>query len=339
MKKSFIKFSVLSLAIITSISFVGCGSSKSGSDTKQAQGTPKYSLIFAHGVDENNTWHKAAVKFAETVKQKSNGAIEIKIYPNGQLGSETEIIQNIQSGTADFTITGESLQTWAPKAAMVAVPYLVKDSATLKKLANGDIGKEIEKQIVDKTGLLPITWFERGARELTSNRPIKTPDDLKNIIIRVPNAPLYVKTWAAAGAKPTPMALTEVFTALQQGTVQAQENPLALIKSSNFAEVQKYCNETEHVRSWIYVVMGNKKFNAMPADLQKVILDAAKEMQSYENQLFVETEKDLKKQLQDKGMTFVEVDKDAFAAKMEPGIQAALNDEQKALYTKIKNMK
>ncbi|QAT51367.1 TRAP transporter substrate-binding protein [Caproiciproducens sp. NJN-50] len=306
------------------------------STTAGGSGNAKYSLLFGLTTNEDDPWSKAAVKFADTVKEKSKGQIEVKVYPNNQLGAETDVIQAVQNGTADMLVTGETLQKWAPLAAMVAVPYLVKDEESLNKLASGSIGKEIEDEISQKAGMYCLTYFVRGPRELTANKEIKTPADLKGLRLRIPNAPLYIKPWESAGAKPTPMALTEVFTALQQNTIDAEENPFAMIKSNNFQEVQKYCMMTDHVRSWIYVTIGKKKFDSMPADLQKVVTDAAAEMQTYENQLFEKSEKDDRAWLEQKGMKFVDVDQDAFEKAMTPGVLSTLNDEQKKVYDEIK---
>lgn len=299
----------------------------------------EYTLKFGHLANEENVWHKAAVKFAELVAEKSGGRIEVKVYPNEQLGKEMELIDGIRMGTVDMTITGESMQNWAPKAGLMGAPYAIRNADHLAKIAGGEIGQEIEQEIIDKIGLRPIGWFGRGPRNLTSNRPIKHPDDLKGMILRVPNVPLFVAVWEALGAKPTPMAFSEVFTSLQQGTIAGQENPYALIKSAGFYEVQKYCNLTEHVISWIYVVLGEKKFQSMPEDLQKVILEAGQEMQEYEHQLFQEAEQSLAQELQDLGMTFVEVDKDAFQKKAEVAVFEALTPEQKDLYMRMQEVK
>jgi TRAP-type C4-dicarboxylate transport system substrate-binding protein len=148
-----------------------------------------------------------------------------------------------------------------------------------------------------------------------------------------------VKFWEAVGAKPTPMAFSEVFTSLQQGTIDGQENPLSLIKSAGFYEVQKYVNKTEHLITWIYVLIGEKQFQKLPEDLQQVILEAGKEMQEYEHMLFIEDEKKLVTELQDLGMTFVEPDKAAFAEKGKPGLMEALTPEQKELFERIGNTK
>ncbi|MAM58150.1 MAG: C4-dicarboxylate ABC transporter [Salinicola sp.] len=297
-----------------------------------------YTLKFGHLANEQNIWNQAALKFKELVETNSDGRIEVQVFPNEQLGSEMDVINSIQLGTADMTITGESLQNWAPKAAMMAVPYLFRDADQMRKAVEGDVGKQIEAQITERTGLVPIAWFERGPRELTSNRPIKTPDDLDGLRIRVPNVPLFVDTWEALGARPTPMAFSEVFTSLQQNTIEAQENPLSLIESASFNEVQQYVDMTDHVRSWIYVVIGKQKLESMPDDLQSVVRDAASEMQSYEEKLFVEDQKRLEQALKDKGMEFVEVDQAAFAKKAEPAVLDALNDDQKALYKAIQDL-
>lgn len=297
-----------------------------------------YTLKFGHLANKEHIWNKAAERFKQIVEKQSDGRIDVQIFPNEQLGTEMEVINSIQLGTADMTITGESLQNWAPKAAMMAVPYAFRDSEQMRKAVEGDIGKQIEAQIEEKTGLVPIAWFERGPRELTSNRPIKTPSDLNGLRLRVPNVPLFVDTWQALGAKPTPMAFSEVFTSLQQGTIDAQENPLSLIESASFDEVQDYVNLTDHVRSWIYVVIGKQKLESMPEDLQKVVLDAASQMQSYEEKLFSEDQKRLRKALEDAGMTFVDVDQQAFAEKARPAVKASLNDEQQKLYEAIQNL-
>ena len=147
---------------------------------------------------------------------------------------ETDLIKGIQLGTVDFTITGESLQNWAPSAALLAVPCAVRDLAHLDKVVSGSAGEKIARDIEAKTQLKPLCYFARGPRNLTSNREIRRPDELNGLKVRVPNVPLFVKFWEALGAKPTPMAFSEVFTSLQNHTIDAQENPLALIKSASF---------------------------------------------------------------------------------------------------------
>nr|WP_286009684.1 TRAP transporter substrate-binding protein [Salinicola sp. S1-1-2] len=304
----------------------------------QAALAADYTLKFGHLANEQNIWNQAALKFKEEVEANSDGRIAVQVFPNEQLGSEMDVINSIQLGTADMTITGESLQNWAPKAAMMAVPYLFRDEAHLRRTVESDVGRQIEQQITERTGLVPLAWFERGPRELTSNRPIETPADLDGLRLRVPNVPLFVDTWEALGARPTPMAFSEVFTSLQQNTIEGQENPLSLIESASLNEVQDYVNVTDHVRSWIYVVIGKQKLESMPDDLQQVVRDAADEMQRYEQTLFVEDQQRLRQSLEESGMTFVDVDQAAFAEQAEPAVLESLDAEQRELYQAIQDL-
>ncbi|MCP4450750.1 MAG: TRAP transporter substrate-binding protein [Planctomycetes bacterium] len=306
-----------------------------GCKQDQDPATRTYVLKFGHLANEDHIWHESALKLAELVKTRSAGRLTIKVYPNEQLGKELGMINGMRGETVDMTITGESLQNWTSVAGLCAVPYAIRDSNHLAMVAGGDIGREIEQQIIDTVGIRPIAWFERGARNLTSNRPIKTPDDLKGMILRVPNVPLFVKTWASLGAKPTPMAFSEVFTALQQGTIQGQENPYALISSAGFYEVQKYCNLTEHVIGWVYVTVGEKQFQSLPTDLQAILIEAAREMHAFHQARFLETQTALAESLQAKGMTFVTTDKDAFKTRAKDAVLSALTEEQKALYQRM----
>jgi len=299
----------------------------------------KIVLKFGHLADEKNTWHLGALKFKELVEKNSGGRIEVKIYPNEQLGKEKDLVTSIQTGTADMGIFGETLTTFgADKTIFMATPYLLRDAAHLHKIAGGEIGREIEAQVLEKAKLRVLGYMERGPRELTSSRAVKTPDDLKGMKIRLPNVPIFLAAWEALGAKPIPMAFSEVFTSLQQGTIEGQENPYALIASAHFYEVQKYLNKTSHVRGWIYVCIGEKRFASLPDDLKKVVLDAGKEMQAYENKLFLEEEGKLEKLLKEK-MTFVDVDQAAFAKIASEAVLKNLNDSQKEMYKKIQEVK
>lgn len=294
-----------------------------------------FTLRFGHLANEQNPWHRAAMHFKEIVEERSAGRIRVNVFPNEQLGNELDTVTGIQAGTAHMTITGESLANWAPYAALLGVPYAIRDIAHLDAIAGGPIGQQIEEQIVDAVSLRPIAYFARGPRNLTSNRPIRHPDDLDNMVLRVPNVPVFVSVWRALGANPTPMAFSEVFTALQQGTIGGQENPYSLIRSASFYEVQDYVNLTEHVISWIYVVIGEDVFQSMPADLQQIVLDAGREMQRFEREIFMAEESALEQELQDLGMTLVEVDKAAFQERAAAAVQTALTAEQFQLYQQI----
>jgi tripartite ATP-independent transporter DctP family solute receptor len=284
-------------------------------------------LKLGHLANEENTWHKASLKFGEELSALTDGRIEVQVFPNESLGKEIDLINGMQLGTAEMTITGESLQNWAPLAALLAVPYAYDSLAEMDSVASGEIGDGIEQQIVEKAQIRPIAYFARGPRNLTSNRAIKTPDDLKGLRMRVPNVPLFVKVWEALGAQPAPMAFSEVFTSLQNGTIEAQENPLALIKSASFAEVQDYVNLTEHVRSWIYLTISELTWNSLSPEDQEAVLEAARRAQEYERGLFLEDEAKLAEDLKAAGMEFVDSDKEDFAAKAKDAVLANVSED------------
>ncbi|MCE8469385.1 TRAP transporter substrate-binding protein, partial [Rhodovulum sulfidophilum] len=141
-------------------------------------------LKLGHLANEDNPWHKASLKFGEELSALTDGRIAVEVYPNESLGKEIDLINGMQLGTVDMTITGESLQNWAPMAALLALPYAYKSIEHMDAVASGEIGQQIEAQIVERAQIRPITYFARGARELTSNRPIESPDDLDGLKMR-----------------------------------------------------------------------------------------------------------------------------------------------------------
>ncbi len=296
---------------------------------------PEFTLRASHLVNDQHTWFKAFEYFGEILKERSNGRIVLQNYHSEQIAKEIESIRMVQTEVIDMTVTGSLLNNWIEIMAFCELPFLLRDSVDMKNLINGPIGKRMEREMIEKTGLRPVGYFQSGLRHLTSNKPIKHPDDLKGLIVRVPNVPSFVTAWGALGAKPTPMAFSEVFTSLQQGTVEAQENGFALIKSTGFYEVQKYLNLTSHVVSWTYPVIGEKQFQKFPDDLKKIFLECAKDLQVYEHKLYVESQKLVQNELKEKGMIFVEVDKDAFSEKCKDAIYNSLSPEMQKVYHQI----
>ena len=299
---------------------------------------PEYLFKASLLVKENHTWYKAFVHFGKLIEERSGGRMKLELYPSEQLAKELEAIRLIRSGVIDMTISAGSLTNFAEILTFSDMPFLLKDTIAMHKLINSAIGKRIEREMIEKIGVRPMGYFQRGERHLTSNRPIKHPDDLDELIIRVPNAPSYVVVWKALGAKPTPMAFSEVFSSLQQGTIEAQENPFAMIKNAGFSEVQKYLNLTGHLISWGYPLVGEKQFQSLPQDLKAIFLQAAKEMQAYEHRLFLSNESKVQKQLQDQGMIFVEVDKTAFMKNGEKAVYESLSPQMQEVYKSIKKI-
>lgn len=294
-----------------------------------------YTISLGHINAENDSWHLGALAFEEYVEENSDGRIEVEVYPNSQLGSEVDMLTSIlmQSG-CDITFTGESMQTYEPDLGMIGMPYLIKSDEHMEAVLEGEVGKKFE-DLMDKAGMKVLGYYTRGPRYITSNKKIESVADCQNLLIRTPQSPMTVAAFEAVGAKPTPMALNEVFTSLQQGTIEAQENPYAMIQNQSFYEVQKYLINTAHLRAWVYIAMGKAQFEALPEDLQQVVLDGGKHAQEVEHEAFLENEKAFEQQLQDEGMEFIDVDQDEFAEAMVAGVLPILTDSQKELYDEI----
>ena len=202
----------VSAAVLSILPLMGNGAS----DTEQGAPTPTI-WKFGHLSNQQHLWHKTALMFAEEVNAASGGMLEIRIFPNEQLGSEIDTINDIKTGTADMTITGESLSNWAPEAALLGMPYAIINEDHMRAVVDGPLGAEIESVILDQVGLKPLYYHRRAPRNLTSNRPVSSPSDLQGLKMRVPNVPSFLDAWQAAGANPQVMAFSEVFTGLQQG--------------------------------------------------------------------------------------------------------------------------
>ncbi|MBB6448084.1 tripartite ATP-independent transporter DctP family solute receptor [Geomicrobium halophilum] len=288
-----------------------------------------------HISDESHPWHETSEVFAELVEEKTDGEVVIDIYPNSQLGDEVDSINSIKYGATDVTITGETLEVWTPNAILMATPYAFEDQEHKQKIIEGEIGQEIEQDIIDDVGLTPLFYMDRSPRNLTSNIPISHPDDLNGFNIRVPNVPLFLDAWEEAGANPQVIGLDETFTGLQQGMIDGQENPNDLTESNGFYEVQEYVNLTEHVPSWIYVVVGNEQLEALPKDQREQVLEAAEEAENYAQDLMEEQAEEVDERLKEAGVTFNEVDQNAFREAMLPAIQDNLEEEPYELYLQI----
>ena len=311
----------------TSAAPAPAGNTAAGTDAPAAAADDgqTYVINIGHINDERDSWHLGSEKFKEYVEEHSGGRIQVNIYPSSQLGTEVDMIQSILTqGGCDITFTGESMQTYQPDLGIIGMPYLIKSDEHMEAVLTGEAGAELEG-LMEKCGMKVLGYFTRGPRNVTANKKITSPADMNNFVIRTPQSAMTVAAFEAVGAKPTPMALAEVFTSLQQGTIEGQENPLAMIQNSSFYEVQDYVIRTEHLRAWVYIAMG----------LQQVVVDGGKEMQKYEHEIFLKNEEELESKLVEEGMEFVDVDQKAFSDAMTNGVLAVLTDSQKALYEKI----
>lgn len=242
-------------------------------------------LKLGHIAEKTNPYAMGADHFAELVKKKSNGEIEIKVFPSSQLGAQKELIEGLIYGTVDMTLTGTAeLGTFQPQMAIFDMPFLFKDRAHAYK-ALDTVGMELGKPLEAK-GIKLLGYMENGIRHVTNNvRPVKSPADMKGLKVRVMNNKVYVEMIKALGASPTPMAFSELYSALQQGTVDGQENPSAHIFTKRFYEVQKYASLTGHAYAPEPVLISMMAWKKLTPAQQEIIQSAANEAIAWQRQL------------------------------------------------------
>jgi tripartite ATP-independent transporter DctP family solute receptor len=273
-------------------------------------------LKFAHTMSVNDTMQQGALKFAELVKAKTNGEVVIEVYPGGQLGNDSQIIESTRLGAIDICMTGNPFYTGMEQALNVLdLPYLFKDYDHAYAVLDGDIGKQIGKML-EKRSLKMLGFMEIGFRNISNSvRPVVKPEDMSGLKIRVtPNA-AHVLALRLLGAVPTVMAFGEVYMALQSGAIDGQENPITLIYGQKFYEVQKYLSLTRHAYTCSDVTMNLNKFNSLKTAYQEALTEALLEAEKYHRQLNRSLEGKLLKEMIEAGLKVEEnPDRAAFAA-------------------------
>ena len=279
--------------------------------------------------------------FAKEVEKRTNGRYKIQTFYNGSLGGERESIEAVQLGTHELTFTSTGpVPNFVPETKILDVPFLFRDKAHARAVLDGPIGQDLLTKF-DAKGFKALAWAENGFRHMTnSKRDVKTPEDLKGLKMRTMENPVHIAAYKGFGIITTPMAFPEVFTALQQGTVDGQENPLPVIISAKFDQVQKHLSLTGHVYSPCLFVMNKAVFDKLsPADKQAFI-DAAKEGTKANRARVDEDDAKGVADLRAKGMTVIDdLDKSKFVAALAP-VNAQFEKEfGKANLDKIRNYK
>jgi tripartite ATP-independent transporter DctP family solute receptor len=288
--------------------------------------------------DPEDNWQAGATRFAELVDKKTQGTVKVQVFPSSQLGNDRDMAEGMRLGSVDFSLIAGVLSNFEPRMGLLEIPYVFRDAEHMRKVLNGSVGEELGAAL-QKSGIRVLGWWERGPRELTTNKPIKTVADLKGMKIRVPEIPVSVDAWRAFGANPTPMAFGEVYTGLQQKVIDGQENPLAIIAAAKLSEVQKYVNKTNHVYGYVALAMSDRTFQKLTPDQRTAIREAAAEATAFENKLVWENEEKLAKALQAKGMQFVDVNVAEFTNAAKPIHATYAQKLGKDLYDRIVNTK
>lgn len=276
-------------------------------------------LKMAHIYPPGNIWYEAAEAYAAEVAERSGGQIKIEIAHSGSTGDWPQSIEGLLIGTNDIVVQSiGTLDRYDTIAAIEAYPYLIRDVDHFKKVYYGEMGGELFDEIAEKTQFRIIGAGYRGARQLTANREVHSVEDLKGLKLRVPPLKMYQLTWEYLGASPVPMGVAELFTSLQQGVVDGQENPLEVIQSQRFDEVQKYVIETAHILGAMTFIYSDARFQGLPEETRKILQEAGEKAMLDATEKMLQQESVIKADLEGKGMTFIAVDREPFRVKLEP---------------------
>lgn len=271
-----------------------------------AAGAATYKV--AIGDAQGGTQWELATRFKSAFEQRTGGKHKLELFPNGQLGSEEDTVNNAAMGTLDFSVLAvNNITPFSPTVGVLTLPYVIQSAADARKLTQGEVGRELADNTVRDAGVRIVGWAYSGFRVLTnSKKPVATPADLKGLKIRVPKNEIMIASYRAWGINPTPMAWSETFTALQQRVVDGQDNPYITVAAMKFNEVQKYVTPIRYVFSLEPLIVSEAVFKKQPADVQKAIVEAGREASEHSYQYLLDTEDRIKKELAAKGMQITE---------------------------------
>ena len=271
-------------------------------------------LKFGHVGEPGSLFDVSATEFAKRANAKLAGKATIVVYGSSQLGGDKEMLQKLKLGTLDLALPSTVMSSEADLFGLFEMPYLVKDRGHMQKIEKAIFWSKLEPAAEVK-GLKILAVWENGYRHITNSKhPIVTPEDLKGIKLRIPEGKWRLRMFQAYGSNPSPMKLSEVFTALSTGVMDGQENPLTQIWSQKFQEVQKYLSLTGHVYTPAFVAVGAKRWASLPADVRKIIEDTAKETQAFVYERAKKDDDELVGKFTAAGVKVNQVDKDAFIA-------------------------
>lgn len=300
MKKKGLLIGVLAVLLL-----VGCDSDDS-SGGKAAGDEVK--IRFAHSAVEDNPRHEGALKFKELVEGKSDGKISVEVFANEVLGSEPQMVENVSMNDLEM-VASSTFAQYEPKVDLFGLPFLFDDNEAAWESLDSEVSKDIYSSLLDNN-LRVIGHFENGMRHTTTkDKPIESIEDFKGLKIRTPEMKILMDIFKSLGASPTPMAFGELYMALQQGTVDGQENPITNINASKFYEVQKYLSLTGHSYSSTDIAISNQFWTSLSDEQQQIIQESIDEAVKFQRNLVVEKEADYLEELKSHGMIVNEPDK------------------------------
>lgn len=326
----------LILAMIMAMSLVACGDTDSGNNSNNntndngaanAAGYTggSYHITLGHICAETHSLQRASLKFKEYLEEQSGGAITVDIHPNGVLGGDEAMLESVALGTLTMVMPSASvMNAYVESFGILAMPYLFTSTDNAFAAVDGELGELLNQKLADaNVGFLNLGYNFNGIRNMTNDKhPIETPDDMKGLKMRCMSNEMFVTMFSLLGANATPMSWSELFTALQQGTVDGQENPASLMYESKFQEVQKYLSTTEHIYDFDTVNVNTDFYNSLDAEAKAIFDEGVRQfLVDYQRQLEVTENEEYIQKLADEGMevTYITPENKAlFAEKVAP---------------------
>ena len=270
-------------------------------------------LKWAHVYEVSEPYHTESVWAAEEIKKRTNGKFDIQVFPASSLGKETDINQGLTLGTVDMIISGPSFAARSfPRIGVAYYPFIFRDAAHQAAYAKSPVFQELAEGYRQKTGIVMTAYTYYGARHTTSNRAFTDCAGMKNLKIRVPDVPAYMATPKACAANPTPIAFAEVYLALQNGTVEAQENPLTTIEAKKFYEVQKHIMLTGHIVDGLVTQIAPHVWGKLNDAEKKIFVDVTREAADRATRQILKREAELVDEFRKKGINIVQVNRQSF---------------------------
>lgn len=310
-KKTQLLALLLAVSLLTGL-LTGCSG--------QEKSKESVTLTVAHVLTETHAYHQAWLKVAELVEERTNGGLKLEVFANSTLGNERDVIEGMQLGIVDLScMSTGALASFSPAFMALDLPFIFDSRENAYKVLDSEIGDELLASL-DESMLVGVTFWENGFRNISnSKRDVVTPEDVKGLKIRTLENELQVAAFTTLGANAIPMAWGEVYTALQQGTIDGQENPLAIIYQNKIHEVTKHVSLTGHFYAAAPVVMSKKSLEKLSPEYQKILLEAIREVTSYERQLSLDSDSEYLEKLQAEGVKVItEIDKAVWKEAVQP---------------------
>lgn len=279
-----------------------------------------YLIKAAHVNDTTYPVHEGIVKFGELIDKRTNGKIKVEVYPNGQLGQERDLIEGVKLGTVEMTIVDSgNFAGFLPAINIFNVPFLFRDNNHAYAVADGPVGQNLARAVEENVSVKFLGWASSGVRSVFAKKPVRKPEDMKGMKLRVMQNPVAVAAFNGIGAKAVPMPYGEVYTALQQGVIDAAENDPMSVLGMKFYEVAPYYSLTGHFNGSANspFLLSMKFYNHLPADLQKAVEETARKAVLFERELFEKKMDEGYKELSKRGMTIINVEVQPFQDAMK----------------------